>query len=536
MLIFILFLLCASDLSVEELFADGYAKSMRARTTEEKMEAGDVFLKVIRLAPTHKGAYFYLSLILCEIGASSRQMMELTIQIVSVTVQFDDFTKITDFYSCVANLMVSLDRGEAAFEFAKKGTYADPTQTSGWLSLARIKVALGENEEALKYVNKCLELEPANQIAWNMKSSLTKFDGTEPELQLLFDTAENEELDAENRAQLYFVLGKAYRDAKNYDKSMSMYLKGNEQRRIQFDWNIQIFKDELNAHKNAFTKDFLRLMLEQTERENAIEDAPIFIVGLPRSGSTLIETILSTQSHIIPAGENTAWAPLVNLFDRTYQDQLNGLTYPASVQRLGAGALHDFGQFYIREMRDQLNTTKANDRWTDKMLRNFVHIGMIALALPNARIICTSRHPLDNSFSIFKTVFQNVGSIPYAYNLKEIGEYYTVYRQFIEYWQSVIPGDRLLVMHYEDMIDNFETSTKRIFNFLDLEWDPAVLEFHKSKRHVHTASAQQVRKPIYKSAVGSWKPYAKRLGPLAEVLGKYLTTEERNAIFSKDEL
>ena len=97
------------------------------------------------------------------------------------------------------------------------------------------------------------------------------------------------------------------------------------------------------------------MMLEETKRENSLEDAPIFIVGLPRSGSTLIETVLSTQSHIIPAGENTAWAPLVNLFDRTYQDQLSGLTYPSSVQRLGVGALYDFGQFYIREMRGIIN-------------------------------------------------------------------------------------------------------------------------------------------------------------------------------------
>ena len=233
---------------------------------------------------------------------------------------------------------------------------------------------------------------------------------------------------------------------------------------------------------------------------------PVFIVGMPRSGSTLIEQILAAHPRVHSGGEMHHF-PLSLI-------AIRGMNYPENVVGMTAEQIDDLGREYLKKATASMPKTAA--RFTDKLPNNVLYVGLIRLALPNARIVYAMRDPVDNCVSCFQQLF--VDGQNFAYELGELGRYYRATEQVAEHWRHVLPADAMLEVQYEYVVADLESQARRIFDHCGLEWDDACLDFHKVERPVVTASAAQVRQPIYRSSVGRWRAYQDQLKPLLDAL------------------
>ena len=251
--------------------------------------------------------------------------------------------------------------------------------------------------------------------------------------------------------------------------------------------------------------------------------APIFIVGMPRSGSTLIEQILASHPQVFGAGERTEFGEaLVNCIRRDDDDPLR--IDIEALQEVSAPPLRSLGADYLRRMRKALPEMQtASDagytRFTDKYPFNFINVGLIHLALPNARFIHSRRAPLPTCLSIFSRIFHDV---PFSYDLGELGRYYRAYDALMAHWQRVFPEGVMIEVKYEELVDDFEGNVRRLLAHCGLDWDERCLSFHQTTRQVNTASSAQVRRPLYKTSLQRWQPQQALLQPLLEGLGPAL--------------
>ncbi|MEL7544967.1 MAG: sulfotransferase [Pseudomonadota bacterium] len=244
------------------------------------------------------------------------------------------------------------------------------------------------------------------------------------------------------------------------------------------------------------------------------DTTPIFIVGMPRSGTSLVEQIISSHSRVDGAGELTTFTDVVSQSMATH-----GGVFPNDVTSLADDALVEIGEKYVAAVRKRFGDAP---HITDKMPHNFLNVGMIRLALPEAKIIHCCRHPMDTSLSIFKHAFS--AAHDYAYEMGELGRYYRQYLSLMEHWREVC-GDAMHDIQYESLVEDTEVQARALIAFCGLDWDPACLEFYKTKRTVNTISASQVRQPIYKSSVALWKRYGAHLQPLIDALGDAVPPE-----------
>ena len=245
------------------------------------------------------------------------------------------------------------------------------------------------------------------------------------------------------------------------------------------------------------------------------DKAPIFIVGMPRSGTSLIEQILSTYPGVYGAGELTELDNVVHSVGKSLGER--EASYPDIIVNLSADELRRLGQIYIDRV---WRYAPQAERITDKMPANFLHIGMIHLMLPQARIIHAMRDPMDSCFSCYSRLFAG-NNLDFAYRLDTVGRYYVRYIQMMRHWQQVLPSDTVLDVRYEDMVTDTEGQARRLLAYLGLPWDERCLAFHQNQRVVRTASVAQVRKPIYRSSVARWKHFEAHLAPLLEIVKDY---------------
>jgi hypothetical protein len=241
--------------------------------------------------------------------------------------------------------------------------------------------------------------------------------------------------------------------------------------------------------------------------------APIFIIGLPRSGSTLIEQILASHSQVEATHELPEGGRLVRFIDR---QRIGGRTYPEAVLEFSATALSEIGRRYERETR---RYRSGKPRFIDKMPNNFATVGLLALAMPHARFINARRDPRDTCLSCYKQLFARGQS--FSYDLMELGDYYVEYQRMIDHWQAVLPG-RVLDVQYESVVADLEGQARRLLEFCGLPWEDACLRYYATERAVRTASSEQVRRPIYGDAIGVWRHYEAELAPLLDVLAPVL--------------
>ena len=302
---------------------------------------------------------------------------------------------------------------------------------------------------------------------------------------------------------LYFSLGAMFEKINNYEKSIHYYNLGNDLKRKNIDYSIDYDKKRFDVIKKIIDK------FGTNEKKNIgyKSSRPIFIVGMPRSGTTLIEQIVSSHSKIFGGGEltffNDFFQKKQSLKKNNFLEILTDITEKDFL---------DIGKIYVDKIED---LSKKNKYLTNKLPSNFINIGLIKLSLPWAKIIHCERNSLDTCFSCFKTNFTQNNY--YSYSLDELGSFYKLYEKQMNYYKEKF-GEEILNIKYEDVVENIEKETKKILNYLDLSFEKNCLEFYKNKRPVHTASVVQARKPIYKNSVNYWKNYKNFLKPLTNKL------------------
>lgn len=312
------------------------------------------------------------------------------------------------------------------------------------------------------------------------------------------------------RIRYYFALGKALDDTKQYSRAFQAYAEGNRLHYRLNPWNKTKLQELVDQIPKIFHPAFLKKPPNVTDTR-----CPIFIVGMPRAGTTLIEQILSTHQNIYGAGE-------LNILDDVIHQ-----AYHASHMSFGTWLAQLTDQEFAALGKKYLDRTwtLASDKnfIIDKMPGNCFYIGMIYRMFPNAKIIHAMRDPMDSCFSCFTHLFKD--NMSFAYDLTALGTYYTWYTKVMDHWHTVLPPSAIFTLSYEKMIENHETSSKQLIHYIGLPWDPECLNFYKNNRIVKTASLTQVRKPIYKTSVQRWRHFSKELEPLLRILAPYRSTK-----------
>jgi hypothetical protein len=306
---------------------------------------------------------------------------------------------------------------------------------------------------------------------------------------------------------LDFALGKAYADLKDHRRSFEHLLAGNAAKRATIGYDERAAFALFDRIEATFTRELMQAKAGGCDPSNM----PIFIIGMPRSGTTLVEQIIANHPAVYGAGELQTFN---NVLLTVRGPDGNSVPYPDFVPALDTDALRLIGAAYLAEVR---KLAPGGKRITDKMPSNYYFAGLIKLALPNASIIHTLRDPVDTCISCFSKLFSAEQN--HTYDLGELGRYYKRYERLMAHWRRVLPAGSILEVRYEDVVADLEKEGRRIVAHCGLSWHDDCLSFHKTDRPVRTASATQVRQPIYNSAVGRWRVYEQHLGPLLDALG-----------------
>jgi tetratricopeptide (TPR) repeat protein len=381
-----------------------------------------------------------------------------------------------------------------------------PNHPGARLGLAHVLKTIGRQKEAVQAYRDCIELKPNNgETYWSM-ANLKTYQLSDDDIETMESKLDLKEVDEESRVNFLFALAKAYEDRGEYDRAWSFYVDGNEGRRaLEFYDPVQT-----EVTNDTLIEVFDKSLFEKNQGHGHPDAAPIFVVGLPRSGSTLIEQILASHSMV----EGTSELPYLGQVAASLnRNRADGINYPEAVRELGNTHLDRLGKDYLR--RAQLHRIEGTPHFVDKMPNNFPSIGLIHLILPNAKIIDARRYPLDSCLSCYRQLFARGQT--FTYDLTDIGEYFLQYQRMMDHWHEVLPG-RVLTVQYEDMVTDFETQVRRLIDYCDLPWEDACASFHETDRPVRTASSEQVRQPVYTKSIHFWRNHEQHLGELIEVL------------------
>jgi tetratricopeptide (TPR) repeat protein len=376
------------------------------------------------------------------------------------------------------------------------------------LSLAHCLKTLGRRDEAIASYRAAAAARPSfGDTYWSL-ANLKTYRFTDEE----FARMRREEADPAtapgDRCHLCFALGKALEDRGEYAESFRFYERGNALKIAESRYRPELIERNTRMQIQICTREFF----ERRAGSGCPAGDPIFIVGLPRSGSTLIEQILASHSSV-EGTQELADVPRLVVELQGREPETNGLRYPAVLEEISAADFERLGKKYLDDTRIYRT---GKPRFIDKMPNNFRHLGLIHLMLPNARIIDARREPMACCFSNFKQLFAN--GQEFTYGLNHIAGYYRTYLELMSHWNRALPG-RILRVQHEDVVGDLEGSVRRILDFCGLKFEPECLKFHETERSVRTASSEQVRQPLYRDGLEQWKHFEPWLEPLKHALG-----------------
>ncbi len=392
-----------------------------------------------------------------------------------------------------------------------------PGQPRVWLNLGHVLRIAGRLEEAIAAYNRCLGIAAGlGEAYWSLANLKTVPFTPEQEVAMNAQMARID-LAAEDRLYLCYALGKALEDRGEFAKSFRHYAEGARLRRAEAPHDADENHDQMLRSKTLFSEAFF------AERAGGGSSAPdpIFIVGLPRAGSTLIEQILTSHSAVEGATELTDIPALARRLGRP-DSRVEGPRYPEVLAYLDNATWAALGEEYIQ--RTRIHRKAGRRYFIDKMPNNLHHIGLIQLILPKAKIIDARRAPMASCFSAFKQLFARGHA--FSYDLTDLGLYYRDYVELMAHFDTVLPG-RICRVIYEDMVEDTEGQVRRLLDYCGLPFEEACLRFHENDRPVRTASSEQVRRPIFREGLEQWRNYEPWLGPLAAALGPELAAAER---------
>ena len=410
---------------------------------------------------------------------------------------------------------VGLGEHERAVGAYRELLAATPGDADLHLSVAHALKTLGRPGEAIESYRSAAACRPGFGDAYWSLANLKTYRFTDEELARLTALQSDPALGTVDRYHLHFALGKALEDRGDFAGSFACYARGNALKRIESNYRPEIIENNTRQQIEVCTAEFFAAR----SRWGAPDPDPIFIVGLPRSGSTLLEQILASHSQV----EGTQELPNIQQIVGNLRGRgadLDNPRYPRILTELKAEDLRQLGEQYLNATRVyRMGKPHAVPFFIDKMPNNFRHLGLIRLMLPNARIIDARREPLACCFGNLKQLFAK--GQEFTYSVDDIARYYRTYLELMRHWDAVLPGWILRVQH-EDVVDDLEGNVRRILEFCGLEFEPQCIEFHKTVRSVRTASSEQVRQPIYREGLDQWRHFEPWLEPLRVALGDAL--------------
>ncbi len=407
---------------------------------------------------------------------------------------------------------VGLGQHERAIALYRELLIDAPQPAELHLSIAHSLKTLGRQTEAIAEYRAAAAVRSGFGDAWWSLANLKTYRFGERELEAMRSAEASPETSDVDRCHLCFALGKALEDARQYQQSFDYYARGNALKRAASRYRPETI--ELNTRLQ------IEVCTPALVARHAVSGAsaadPIFIVGLPRSGSTLIEQILASHSAVEGTHE-LADIPRIVVELKGREPDSDNPRYPAVLAEMSAADFRRLGEKYLADTRIYRT---GRPRFIDKMPNNFRHVGLIHLMLPNARIIDARREPMACCFGNLKQLFAT--GQEFTYSVGDIARYYRTYLELMRHWDAVLPG-RVLRVQHEDLVEDLEGNVRRLLGFCGLAFEPACIEFHKTERSVRTASSEQVRQPIYREGLEQWRHYEPWLGPLRAALGDALT-------------
>jgi tetratricopeptide (TPR) repeat protein len=459
--------------------------------------AARMLRNAVRLAPDFFGARMDLARALLDIDE-----LDECAEVLNTAIR--QHPELPQPHSMLGNLLSKRGFFEDAVKAYEAALEAQPNHAASLAGLGHALKTIGRQEASVGTYRDCIEKFPEFGEAYWALANLKTFRFSDDEIATMEKYVDDESLRDETRVNFNYSLGKAYEDKGDYDAAFRRYDAGNVLRRPHESYDpvqTELVHDQLIE---TITPDFLAA----NSGYGNPDDSPIFIVGLPRSGSTLIEQILASHSLV----DGTHELPdIPRIIKSINEHRPEGVGYPMALAHYGK-ELASLGQQYLESTR---RFRKGAPHFTDKLPNNFASVGLIAAILPNAKVVDARRHPLDSCMGCYKQLFYKGQS--FTYDLVELGEYYLEYMRLMAHWDEVLPGT-VLHVQYEDMVADQDNQTRRLVEHCGLPWEDQVLRFYETDRAVVTASSEQVRQPIYSKSVNSWRRFETHLEPLIEVL------------------
>ena len=474
--------------------------SMIARHFEYNTDAEVLLEKLLARAPAYNSARYDLILTLVDLHKHERAREQA--EVLMAAEPDNPGVRVT-----YAGILMALGDVDGAIERYRTLLQKMPRDAELHQSLGHALKTKGESAAAVASYHRAIDSRPDFGEAYWSLANLKTYRFTDAELQRMRHYEQQPYMQAVDRYHMCFALGKGLEDRDEYAESFEYYSRGNALKKEGGIYRAAAQERAVRRQMSICTPEFFAAR----SGWGCDSPAPIFILGLPRAGSTLLEQILSSHSAVEGTMELANIPRLVGSLGSG--DRFGDSHYPAVLTELRPEQCRDFGEAYLA---DTLVYRAGKPHFIDKMPNNFRNIALIQLILPNARIIDARRDAMDCCFSNFKQLYAN--GHPFAYDLEDIGRYYRTYVELMDHWDRVLPG-RVLRVRHEDVLADLEGSVRRILEHCGLPFEEACINFHRTERRVHTASAEQVRRPINRDGVDQWRPYEPWLGPLRAALG-----------------
>ena len=489
-----------TDVAAIRMFAEVAGRLGRYRDAE------NLLTRCLELAPAFNAARYNYAMALYRQNKNVAALQQIDILTASEP-------RNSGYRNLKAVVLANIGDYQESLEIYANVLAKHPDQSRIWMSYGHALATAGRQKDSIAAYRRCIALAPTMGEAYYSLANLKTFRFDEAEVQAMRAHLAGTRINKEERAHFHFATAKALEDAGAYAESFEHYAAGNELKLAWVGYDPAATTSAVRRAKRLFNKEFF------TSREGfgAPDPAPIFIVGMPRAGSTLVEQILASHSSV----EGTMELPDIMAMAAKLggaRERAQESLYPEVLARLSGEECRALGDSYIEQTRVQRKTGKPF--FIDKMPNNFLHIGLIRLILPQAKIIAARRHPMACCFSGFKQNFAQ--GQRYSYSLEHIARYYRDYVELMAHFDEVLPGGIHRVI-YENMIEDTEGEVRRLLGYCGLPFEPATLSFYDNERAVRTASSQQVRQPIFREGIDHWRNFEPWLEPLRQTLGDVLT-------------
>jgi len=472
-----------------------FQKALALHQAGELEAAEEIYRKILRAHPSHAPSLNQLGIL-----SAQRKLFERSERL------FKEAIRIAPSATYYFNLANALDMQgkQCAAKYYEKAIELNADYAEAYNNLGNLHRRSGRFQDAILSYRKAACLQPELAEAHHQLALCKTFESVDDDILAMQAVLGRRGLASEKKAHLCFGLGKAYEDLGEFQTSFDYYKMGNSLHRNTIEFDIGPVEYKFQRIMEIFD----HALFEKFPEAGCKDETPVFIVGMPRSGTTLLEQILACHPDAHGAGE------LYDLRRIMGSCVIDGslLSYPEHVPHLRGDMLGNMGERYVQRIRQYSSLGKI----IDKMPQNFFYIGLIKLALPNAKVVHCTRNPVATCFSCFKQHFSNPHQ--YAYDLAELGSYYALYRRLMLHWNEVLPGF-IHELKYEDLIHNQKEQVKQVLEFCGLIWDERCLAYYESGNTVKTASSVQVRRKLYSRSVDQWKNYADNLAPLLHSLG-----------------